>query len=163
MIKMIATNAVISKGYNGADALRFFQNGDNKSVRFQIGVSVYDKNAENKRRYVNVGVKAFNGTCTRIENMKLDEGMYVNIIGRYDEDSWEDKTTHEKKSAPVIIVDEIEYCNNGSGRQNGDANGGSTSAGQNTGATQTESGQPPENFTGYQSFGNTENPFFAEE
>ena len=163
MIKMIATNAVISKGHNGADALRFFQNGDNKSVMFRIGVSVYDKNAENKRRYVNIGVKAFSGTCTRIENMKLDEGMYVNIIGRYDEEFWEDKTTHEKKSAPVIIIDEIEYCNNGNGRQNGDANGGSGSTGQGPDAQQTESGQPPENFSGFEPFGGAANPFFTEE
>ena len=42
--------------------------------------------------------------------MKLKEGSFVNIIGRYDEESWKDQTTHEKKSAPVLNVDDIEYC-----------------------------------------------------
>lgn len=42
--------------------------------------------------------------------MQLKEGSYVNILGRLDEDVWEDQTTHEKKSAMVVIVDEIEYC-----------------------------------------------------
>jgi len=48
MIKMIATRAVISKGYDGAPALRFSEGTDNPSVRFKIGVAVYDKRAENK-------------------------------------------------------------------------------------------------------------------
>ena len=39
--------------------------------------------------------------------MKLDAGMYVNIAGRYDEETWEDQTTHEKKSAPVLIVEDM--------------------------------------------------------
>ena len=157
MIKMIATNAVISKGYNGADALRFSQNGDNKSVRFRIGVSVYDKNAENGRRYVNIGVKAFNSLCTRIESMKLDSGKYVNIIGRYDEETWLDQNTGEKRSAPVLIIDDIEYSN-GNGKQNGETSNAPAANGQGA-APVAGSGQPPNNFDGFKSFGGV-NPYF---
>jgi len=158
MIKMIATNAVISKGYNGTDALRFSQNGENKSVRFRIGVSVYDKTADNNRRYVNVTVKAWGSACTRIEGMKLDAGMYVNVIGRFDEECWEDQTTHEKKSAPVLIVDDIEFCHNGGGKQSG--NSIAPSVGNSQAASET-GGQQPENFTGFEGFGGV-NPFFSE-
>jgi single-stranded DNA-binding protein len=161
MIKMTATNAVVSKGFNGAEALRIFQSGDNKTVRFRIGVSVYDKNAENNRRYVNISVKAFNGMCSRIESMKLDAGMYVNITGRYDEESWEDQTTHEKKSAPVLILDDIEFCHNGSGKQNGGDAGNNAPASNGQGADTPPPGnnQQPDNFTGYEGFNGT-NPYF---
>jgi single-stranded DNA-binding protein len=168
MIKMIVTNAVVSKGYNGADALRFSENGDNKSVRFRIGVTVYDKNAEKNRRYVNIGVKAFNGMCTRIESMKLDAGAYVNITGRYDEEFWEDQTTHEKKSASVLIADDIEFCyDGGSGRQNSEHTGAGNNSSK-TGGNERQSlppadaGQPPENFTGFEGFGGV-NPYFPAE
>ena len=38
------------------------------------------------------------------------DGSFVNLIGRLDEDVWEDQQTHEKKSAMVIILDDIEYA-----------------------------------------------------
>ena len=125
MIKMTITNAVISQGFDQAPALNF-SNGENRFVRFRVGVSVYDKNAEKNRRYVNISIKAFGGLCSRIESMKLDAGSYVNISGRYDEETWNDKETQEKRSAAVLIADEIEYCH--SGKQNGADNG------QNNGA-----------------------------
>jgi single-stranded DNA-binding protein len=167
MIKMTVTNAVISKGYNGADALRFSENGENKSVRFRIGSSVYDKTAEKNRRYVNIGVKAFNGMCTRIESMKLDAGAYVNINGRYDEETWDDQTTREKKSAPVVIVDEIEFCHNGgNGKQSGGGSPGNAQAsasGGGQGQYQSPAGnsRQQDNFTGFDVFGGS-NPYFPE-
>lgn len=41
------------------------------------------------------------------------DGSFVNLIGRLDEDVWEDQQTHEKKSAMVIILDDIEYASGG--------------------------------------------------
>ena len=38
MLKVIATDVVISKGYDGAPALRFSEKG----VRFRVGKKVYD-------------------------------------------------------------------------------------------------------------------------
>ena len=159
MIKMTITNAVISQGYNGAPALHFSESGESKFVRFRVGTTVYDKNAEKNRRFVNMTIKAFGGAAARIESMQLDAGKYVNISGRYDEETWEDKNTHEKKSSPVVILDEIEYCN-GSGKQNGESNGAS-SPGGNGKTPQSEDGQPPENFNGYSSFGAV-NPYYPE-
>lgn len=43
MLKIIATTAVVSKGFDGNPAVRFSENGD--SVRFRIGSKVYDTRA----------------------------------------------------------------------------------------------------------------------
>ena len=156
MIKMFVTKAVVSKGFNGAEALRFSENSENPSVRFRVGVSVYDKRAENDRRYVNISVKAFGYLVERIRNMKLDAGMYVNIVGRYDEDAWQDKETNEKRSAPILIVDEIEFGDNGKKNSDSNAKGGNVPEHL---PPSSGNGQPPDNFTGFESFGE-DNPFF---
>ena len=96
MFKVIATDVVISKGYDGAPALKFSENGE--SVRFRIGKKVYDTRAENNTRWVNLSVKAFGPVCERIKKMQLKESSFINILGRLDEDVWEDSTTHEKRS-----------------------------------------------------------------
>ena len=169
MIKMIVTNAVVSKGYGDAPALMFSENTQNQaqaSVRFRIGMRVYDKRAENSYRYINIGVKAFGSTAERIKNMKLDAGVYVNLIGRYDEDNWEDQKTREKKTAPVLIADEVEFCHNGGNSNN---NGNNAVKNQGNGSIPEPAdlhnggGTLPaqSNFTGFEAFGGP-NPFFPE-
>lgn len=69
MFKVIATDVVISKGYDGAPALKFSENGE--SVRFRIGKKVYDTRAENNTRWVNLSVKAFGPVCDRIKRCSL--------------------------------------------------------------------------------------------
>ena len=166
MIKMIVTGALISKGFNGTDALRFSESTDNPSVRFRVGVRVYDKRAENSHRFVNINVKAFSYVAGRVKDMKLDAGTYVNIIGRYDDEPWEDPGTHEKKNTPVLIADEIEFSNNGgNGKQNGETNGAVNATAASGRQEQTppsaEARQTPRNFTGFEGFGGT-NPYFPE-
>lgn len=169
MIKIFVTDAVISKGYNSSPALRLSENGD--SVRFRIGKRVYDKREADNYRWINLNVKAFGSTCERIKKMQLKEGSFVNIVGRYDEDKWTDQTTNEPKSAPVVIVDEIEYCfSGGNGKQNRDGNNASDSSQsasvkQDTKgdhSAQSQQSQTPENFTGYETFGSA-NPFYPED
>lgn len=122
MLKVFATDVVISKGYDGAPALKFSEKGD--SVRFRIGKKVYDTRANNNYRWVNLAVKAFGTVCERIKKMQLKESSYVNIVGRLDEDVWEDPTTHEKRSAMVVILDEIEYCFSGGNQTEGSRRNG---------------------------------------
>ena len=112
MLKVIATDVVISKGYDNAPALRFSENGD--CVRFRIGKKVYDSRAENNVRWVNIAVKGFGELCARIQKMQLKEGSFVHLMGRLDEDSWLDQSSGEQKSQMVIILDEIEYASGGS-------------------------------------------------
>ena len=108
MFKVFATDVVISRGYDGAPAFKFSERGD--SVRFRVGKKVYDTHAKDNYRWVNLSVKAFGPQCERIRKMQLRDGSFVNILGRLDEDTWEDSTTREKKSAMVVILDEIEFC-----------------------------------------------------
>ena len=156
MFKVIATDAVISKGFDGAPALRYSESGE--SVRFRIGKKVYDTRAENNHRWVNLSVNAFGGVCERIKKMQLKEGSFVNILGRLDEDVWEDTATHEKKSAVVVILDEIEFCSGGNRQQKEQS--------EHTAAPQQPAQAPAADptgggFTGFEPFGGI-NSFFDE-
>lgn len=158
MFKVIATDVVISKGYDGAPALKFTESGE--SVRFRIGKKVYDTRAENNARWMNISVKAFGPVCERIKKMQLKESSFINILGRLDEDIWEDSVTHEKKSAMVIILDEIEFCSSGGGKQkNVNAEGQPKAAA--TSAPVSAGSEMPGNFTGFEAFDGV-NSFFDE-
>lgn len=158
MFKVIATDVVISKGYDGAPALKFTESGE--SVRFRIGKKVYDTRAENNARWMNISVKAFGPVCERIKKMQLKESSFINILGRLDEDIWEDSVTHEKKSAMVIILDEIEFCSSGGGKQkNVNAEGQPKAAA--TSEPVSAGSEMPGNFTGFEAFGGV-NSFFDE-
>ena len=153
MFKAIVTGAVISKGFDGAPAFRISENGG--PVQFKIGKSVYDKNAENNKRYINIAVKAFGAVGERIGTMKLKEGSYINICGRLDEDVWEDNG--QKKSRFVIIADEIEFSG-GNGNGNGTKNESSapSAANKSTRNNQAASNEMPPGFKGYEQFQNQE-------
>lgn len=152
MLKVLSTNVVVSKGYNGAPALKFSDDGS--SVRFRIGKKVYDTRAENNTRWVNLSVKAFGDVCDRIKKMQLKEGSFINIIGRLDEDSWTDQNTGETKSMIVIILDEVEYAvsakpKDGSSAPNTTGNAGNA----NAPAAPAQNPAASDNFTGYENFG----------
>lgn len=156
MLKIFATNVVISRGYDGADALRYSDNGE--SVRFRVGQKVYDTRAENNSRWVNLSVKAFGGICERIRKMQLREGSFINLVGRYDEDTWTDKETNAQKTMPVIILDDVEFSSGGGKAKDGqkavqttdNASAPATTAAPAANTAQTEAAG---NFTGYEPFG----------
>lgn len=159
MLKVLATQVVISRGYDGAAAIKFSEKGD--AVRFRIGKKVYDSNAENNARWINLAVKGFGPICERIKKMQLKDGSFVNIFGRLDEDVWEDQQTHEKKSAMVIILDDIEYASGGGKSKD---NQDTEQAGHGGQAAPSAAPAAPANsggFTGYETFGGA-NPFFDE-
>jgi len=180
MFRAIVTNAIISKGFDGADALRFSASENNNSVQFKFGHRVYDSRVEGNHRFINMAAKAFGPVCERIQKMKLKEGSYVNLEGRIDEETWEEKG--QKRSRMVIIVDEIEFASNGNGKNgnngsNGNGGNGTEQSAQNGQTTapqnpqqpaptqqtpqngqQNQTGMPP-GFGGFQSFGD-DNPFF---
>lgn len=173
MLKLIVTDAGVSRGYKDNPALRFSEGEGTPSVRFRIGKKVFDSRCEGNYRWINLNVKAFGDVCERIRKMKLKEGSYVNIIGRYDEETWGDKDTGEQRTAPVLIVDEIEYCYSGNGQKEEKSDGApeprsrkggrqSNSARTAEERTEPEEAPPamPENFTGFEGFGGSANPFF---
>ena len=93
--------------------------------------------------------------------MQLKEGSFINIEARLDEDTWEDQTTKEKKSCPVLILDEIEYASGG-GKSNN--NGNTTNGTSNQAPAQApaaNTGDGTGGFTGYEPFGG--NSFFDDQ
>lgn len=175
MLKMIITEAVVSKGYNNDPAIRYFDSENSGQLAtFRVGKRVYDSKADKNHRWLNFNVKAFGDMSERIKRMKLKEGSYINIVARYDEETWETKDTHESRTGVVLYLDEIEYASSGNGQKNGQASSGGTApqdggipAAQNGGpAYQNQpQGQPapdpmPGGFTGYEGFGGSGNPFF---
>ena len=152
MLKVLSTNVVVSKGYNGAPALKFSDDGS--SVRCRIGKKVYDTRAENNTRWVNLSVKAFGDVCDRIKKMQLKEGSFINIIGRLDEDSWTDQNTGETKSMIVIILDEVEYAGSAKPKDGSSAPNTTGNAGNaNAPAAPAQNPAASDNFTGYENFG----------
>ncbi len=133
MFKTFATNVVVSKGYEGAAALRFSENGE--SVRFRIGQKVYDSRVEGNYRWLNISVKAFGTVCERIKKMKLKEGSFVNLTARLDEEKWIDDESKKEKSQHVLIVEDIEYAYVGKSSEN-------QSQGQNQAAGQYQQAAP---------------------
>lgn len=162
MLKVFATQVVISKGYDNKPAISISRNNDSAaSVRFRIGKKVYDPKAENNARWLNYSVKGFGPIVDRIEKMQLKDGSFINIEGRLDEDTWVDQQTNEKKSCTVIILDEIEYASGG-GKSN--SNGNATNGTINQAPTQapaTNTGNGTGGFTGYEPFGG--NSFFDDQ
>lgn len=162
MLKVFATQVVISRGYDNKPAISITRGNDSAaSVRFRIGKKVYDPKAENNTRWLNYSVKGFGPIVDRIEKMQLKEGSFINIEARLDEDTWEDQTTKEKKSCPVLILDEIEYASGGGkSNNNGNAtNGTSNQAPAQAPAANTSDGTG--DFTGYEPFGG--NSFFDDQ
>jgi Single-stranded DNA-binding protein len=164
MLEVIATSAVVSRGYDGAAALRFSEKGD--AVRFRIGKKVYDTRAENNTRWINLTVKAFGDICERIKKMQLKEGSFINFRGRLDEDVWTDQQTGESKSTMVVVLDDIEYAG-GKPKENQESNKQQNGTAPNIGAAapaqpaaQSAAGQTPNGFTGYEPFGG--GSFFSE-
>ena len=109
MNKLIITGAAISRGYSTQPAIRFSEDGS--CARFKIGQRVYDKRVEGNIRWFNLSVKAFGAQADRISKMGLKEGSCVNLVGRLDEDSWDDNGTAKRQF--VVILDEIEYASAG--------------------------------------------------
>ena len=89
MMKIFISDAVVSRGYDGAPAIRLFnsENGGEFAV-FQVGIRKYDSRAENNHRWVNLKVKAFGDLCERIKKMSLKEGSFISLCGDYDEERW---------------------------------------------------------------------------
>ena len=110
MLKVFATDVIVSKGYENQSAVRFSEDGN--TVRFRIGKKVYDKNAENNTRWFNISVKGFGPVVERIKKMQLKEGSLIHISGKLDEESWTDQN-NVTKTQTVIILEDIDYASGG--------------------------------------------------
>lgn len=132
MLKFFATDVSVSKGYDGSPALRFSETDGVSRVRFRVGKRVYDSRCENNCRYINLRVKASGDLCERIRKMKLKEGSFINISGRYDEETIKDDETGKEKTYPIIILDDIKFCYSGGNKKNGQSGNEEAGAGYGT-------------------------------
>ena len=187
MMKLFISDAIVSRGYDGAPAIRFFnsESGNGEFAVFQIGKRKYDSRADNNHRWVNLKVKAFGDACERIKKMKLKEGSSVNLVGDYDEESWKDRESGEERSSPALTLsgaNDIKFSYAG-GQKKEQNSGAQSGSGQEPGYPPTGSYPPaggyppagpqqgqntppagaapaPQGFTGYEGFGTTGNPYF---
>ena len=63
MLRFTATNVGSPEALTTVRSLKFSEDGN--VVRFRIGERVYDKNAENNTRWVNINIKAFGNVALR--------------------------------------------------------------------------------------------------
>ncbi len=115
MLAVLITGACVSPGYQDEPAIRFSDSG--KAVFFKIGKKVYDANADDKQRWINISVKGFGDIPGRVEKMQLKAKSYINIRGRLDEDVWEAKNGETRRSL-VVIAEDIEYAGGGKPKEN---------------------------------------------
>ncbi len=167
MFKVFITNAVVSKGYENTPALKFSDTGE--SVRFRIGASFYDANAENKTRWINKSVKAFGSICERLKKLDIKEGTHLNLEGNLILEVWNDKDNKEQ-SADVVILTDFEFASNSTGEKTGDKNeqkgkeskqqtNGDSNQGKTSGKASVA--EAPNNNTGVTAF--SANTFFSED
>lgn len=146
MIKVFATQAIVSKGIDDEPALHYSEEGN--FVWFRIGRRIHDAREESGFRWLNYTVKAFGQLCERIQKMKLKEGSWINFMGRLDEDVWEDRNTHEKRSKTVIILEDIEYASTGKPKEEA----ANAKQSEEPAAPPTDR-DAPSGFDGYEPFG----------
>ncbi len=166
MFKVFITNAVVSKGYENTPALKFSESGE--SVRFRIGASFYDANAENKTRWINKSVKAFGTLCERLKKLDIKEGTHLNLEGNLILEVWEEDGKEQK--AEAVILTDFEFASVSSGEKSGEKNEqkGKESKSQTNGDNnQVKTGgkasvaEQPSNNLGASAFG--ANTFFSED
>lgn len=80
-----------------------FQYGDNKKANY-FNVTVWGKQAENISKY-----------CKK--------GKQIAISGRLDFESWEDKTTGQKRSSVSIVADSVQFLGDAGSQPTGQAAG----------------------------------------
>lgn len=135
MVFLIITNALVSKGYNGTAAVRFSPGGE--TVRFRVGCREYNGG---EYRWKNWSIRATGSICNKIQQMHIKEGSVLNIIGRYDEETWTDQGV--EKVTPVVLASSVEFTYGGKHEQNHD--------------------EMPESFQGFKPF-NEKSDFFPVE
>ncbi len=157
MMLMMLTDAVISKGYGNAPTIRYFDDGD--GAGFRVGVSVYDKNAENSTRWVNLNVIVSGKLTEQIRRMKLQEYSHINIVGTFDMRPSVNTETGEIKAWPTVRPFKIEFATSASGKSRTDV--GNDAHHEARPEKTPTSPDRMSNFTGYEPLGGS-NPFYGE-
>lgn len=150
---IILPDAIVSKGYNGAPAVRFSEDGTRASA--SVGYPSYAKDAPNNTKWNNFHVMFPQGMLDKVRRMKLKEYSHITLAGEYD--LWErvDRETGEIKPTPTLRAFHIEYARSGA-RNNTQAE----QAPQQKKEEQLVSPDQLPNFLGFEPLGGT-NPYYS--
>ncbi len=158
MMLLTITDAVISRGFNNAPAIHFFEG--NTGAGFTIGQAVYDKKAENNTRWVNLNVIVPGEMLEQIRRMKLKEHSHINLTGSFDMRPSIDKSTGELRSWPTVRALKLEYAT-GAVKSEVEPSVKPADTPASVRPTPVSPEQLP-NFTGFEPFGG-DNPFYGEQ
>lgn len=108
MMLQIVTDAVVSRGYDGAPAI--YTSEDGQFISFRVGHKVYDTRAPNNTRWVNLNVNITGDLIPKIQKMNLKEGSHINIFGNFDMRPNVNRENGEITTWPTIKASHIEFA-----------------------------------------------------
>lgn len=155
MNKLFITQAIVSKGYENAPAIKFNgKEGNAATARFRIGEKQYDSKAENHTRWMNWNVVAYGHMCERVEKMQLKEGSYINLVGRITEETFTEQQSQKEITYPVLILEDIEYGMTGGKKENEQDAAKENTSGNTSGSATTSdaNAQTEGGFEGFQPY-----------
>lgn len=157
MISITLTNAVVSKGYNGASPVRYIR--EDEGALMGVGYAKYDKNAPNNTRWLNFDVFFPREMVERVRRMNIKEYSRLTITGDFDVRGKVDKNTGEIREYLTIKAHEVEYT------ASSNRNGAESEKPQSAPKPQAVPGEAtsPEqlpNFLGFESLEGA-NPYFS--
>ena len=107
--------AVVCKGYDNTEALKFSETGE--SVCFRVSIPHYDANAEDKTFWENATLKAYGSVCEEIKRLDLKAGSCISYMGKKIVGTFPDRDSGEIKKKIFIKVLDVNYAFSGNGKK----------------------------------------------
>lgn len=103
----MTTQVTLIGNATGDPELKYFQNGTAKAT-FGLAVNRYwnDENGEKKEQVSYFTVEGWRYTAEDIARV-VEKGIRVIVVGKLEQQSWEDKESGEKRSKVIITADNI--------------------------------------------------------
>ena len=148
----MSLNTITLVGHAGRDPeIRFFESG---TVVAHFTVAVNKPGRDEPPDWFNIEIW---GKQAQVAADYVRKGSLVGIVGRMTSEQWTDRNTGEVRSKPLVKAERLALLGskNGVGQSEGNAAGGSVTAGQNAGTTSTQPGAtaqgggPPPRSTGW--------------
>ena len=134
---VVEQKAVVCKGYDNNEALKFSETGE--SVCFRVSIPLYDANAEDKTYWENATLKAYGSVCEEIKRLGVKAGDCISYIGKKIVGTFPDSEGEIKKKVFIKLL-EVNFAYSGSGKRNNSGNDGESQS-QNAKPKSTSSSQ----------------------
>ncbi len=110
----IEQKAVVCKGFDNNEPLRFSETGE--SVCFRVSIPHYDPNAEDKTFWENATLKAYGSVCEEIKRLDLKAGSCISYVGKKIVGTFPDSEGEIKKKIFIKLL-EVNFALSGNGRR----------------------------------------------